>query len=224
MGVLGNLRIHLCIWVRQSPTTVTSNPKSSANAHYRQMWRRHSASHCGASGLSHVPPRCAYTKLQSCLCCCTARRPGRSLEPSPPGLTALTVGLSDRFLAFTGVTSSPMKRCGPLPDSPQLPLWLPADGSAGMDMCFACHRTILFGLFWTSTLACWAGSDLEELHAPPGLTWSNAVLTSSASIQPQLNPSRRTVINGGLLWIWLAQRTTRRRAPCTRHDDDDDKQ
>ena len=34
------------------------------------------------------------------------------------------------------------------------------------------------------------------------------ILTSSASIQPQLNPSRRAVINGGLSWIWLAQRTT----------------
>ena len=29
-------------------------------------------------------------------------------------------------------------------------------------------------------------------------------------------------MNGGLLWIWLAQRTTRRPALCTRHDDDDD--
>jgi len=46
--------------------------------------------------------------------------------------------------------------------------------------------------------------------APVGSAWSNAILTSSASIQPQLNPSRRTVINGGLSWIWLAQRTTRR--------------
>jgi len=82
---------------------------------------------------------------QSCLCCCTARRPGLSLEPSPPGLTALTVGLSDRFLAFTGTTSSPMKRCGPLPGSPWPPLWLPADGSAGMDMCFACHSPSFSG-------------------------------------------------------------------------------
>jgi len=52
---------------------------------------------------------------QSCLCCCTARRPGLSLEPSPPGLTALTLWLSDRFLAFTGGTSSLMKVCGPFP-------------------------------------------------------------------------------------------------------------
>ena len=89
-------------------------------------------------------------------------------------------------------------------------------------MCFACHRTILLGLSWTSTLARSAGSDPERPHAPVGLTWSNAILTSSASIQPQLNPSRRTMINGGHSWIWLAQRTTRRRAPCTRHDDDDD--
>jgi len=51
---------------------------------------------------------------QSCLCCCTAWRPGLSLEPSPSGLTALTVGLLDRFLASTGATSSPMKRCGAL--------------------------------------------------------------------------------------------------------------
>ena len=100
--------------------------------------------------------------------------------------------------------------------------WLPAAGSAGMDMCFACHRTILLGLSWTSTPVRSAGSDPKGLHEPVGLTWSNAILTSSASTQPQLNPSRRTVINGGLLWIWLAQRTTRRRASCTRHDDDDE--
>jgi len=137
--------------------------------------------------------------LQSCLCCCTARRPGRSLEPSPPGLTALTAGLSDRFLASTGATSFPMKRCGPLQDSPRPPLWLPAAGSAGMDMCFACHRNILLGLSWTSTPVRSAGSDPEGLHEPVGLTWSNAILTISASAQPQLNPSRRTVINGGLL-------------------------
>jgi len=80
----------------------------------------------------------------------------------------------------------------------QPPLWLPAAGSAGMDMCFACHRTILLGLSWTSTLTRSAGNDPEMAHAPVGLAWSNAILTSSASIQPQLNPSRRTVINGGL--------------------------
>ena len=111
------------------------------------------------------------TMQQSCLWCCTARRPGLSLEPSPPGLTALTVGVSDRFLAFTGATTSPVKRCGSLPDSPRPPLWLPAAGSAGMDMCFACHRTILLGLSWTSTLARSAGSNPEELHVPAGLTW-----------------------------------------------------
>ena len=159
--------------------------------------------------------------LQSCLCCCTARRPDRSLEPSPPGLTALTVGLSDRFLASTGATLFPMKRCGPLQDSPRPPLWLPTTGSAGMDMCFACHRTILLGLSWTSTLVCSAGSDPEGLHEPVGLTWSNTTLTSSASTQPQLNPSCRSAINGGRLWKWMAQRTTRQRALCTRHDDDD---
>ena len=179
-------------------TTVTLNPISSADAHYRQMLCRHSASHCGASSLFRVPPRCAYTMQQSCLCCCTARRPGLSLEPSPPGLTVLTVGLSDRSLAFTGATSFPIKRCGPLPDNPRPPLWLLAAGSADMDMCFACHCTILLGLSWTSTLARSAGSDPEEPHAPVGSTWSNAILTSSASIQPQLNPSRRIVINGGL--------------------------
>ena len=91
-----------------------------------------------------------------------------------------------------------------------------------MDMCFACHRTILLRLYWTSTLTRSAGSDPEEPHAPAGLTWSDAILTSSASTQPQLNPSRRTMINGRLSWIWLTQRTTRERAPCTRHDDDDD--
>jgi len=159
--------------------------------------------------------------LQSCLFCCTARRPGCSLEPSPPGLTALTVGLSDWFLASTGATSFPMKRCRPLPNSPRPPLWLPATGSAGMDMCFACHRTILLRLSWTSTLASSARSDPEGPHAPVGLTWSNVILTSSTSIQPQLNPSCRTVINGVLSWIWLAQRTTRWQAPCTRHDDDE---
>jgi len=126
--MLWNLRIHLCIWVRQLPTTVSLSPKSSAEAHYRQMWRRHFASHCGASSPFRVPPRCAHTMLQFCLCCCTAWRPGLSLEPSPPGLTALTVGLSYRFLAFTGATSFPMKRCGPLPDSPRPPLWLTAAG------------------------------------------------------------------------------------------------
>jgi len=68
----------------------------------------------------------------------------------------------------------------------------------GMDMCFACHRTIYLGLSWTSTLARSAGNDPEEPHAPVGLTWSNAIFTSSASIQPQLNPSRRTVIKDGL--------------------------
>ena len=93
--------------------------------------------------------------------------------------------------------------------------------AAGMDMCFACHRTILLGLSCTSTLARSAGSHPEEPHAPAGLTWSDAILTSSASIQPQLKPSRRTVVNGGLSWIWLALRT-RLGAPCSRHDDDDD--
>ena len=126
--MLWNLRIHLCIWVRQLPTTVTLNPKSSADPHYRQMWGRHFASHCGASCPFRVSPRCAYTMQQSCLCCCTARRPGLSLEPCPPGLTALTVGFLDRFLAFTGTISPPMKRCGPLPDSPRPPLWLPPPG------------------------------------------------------------------------------------------------
>jgi len=124
------------------------------------------------------------------------------------------------FLAFTGATSSPMKRCGPLPDSPRPPLWLIAAGSAGMDMCSACHRTTLLGLSWTLTMARSAGSDHEGPQAPVGSMWSNAILTSSASIQPQLNPSRTTVTNGGLSRIWLDQRTTRRRAPCTRHDDD----
>ena len=119
--------------------------------------------------------------------------------PPPSGLTALTVGLSDRFLASTGATLFPMKRCEPLQDSPRLPLWLPAAGSAGMDMCFACHRTILLGLSWTLTPVRSAGSDPEGLHEPVGLTWSNSILTSSASTQPQLNPSRRSVINGGLL-------------------------
>jgi len=80
----------------------------------------------------------------------------------------------------------------------QPPLWLPADGSVGTDMCFACHRTILLGLSWTLTLARSAGSDPEEPHAPAGLTWSDAILTSSFSIQPQLDLSRRTVMNGGL--------------------------
>jgi len=117
-------------------------------------------------------------------------------EPSPPGLTALTVGLSDRFLAFTGATSFPMKRCVPLPDSPRPPLWLPAAGSAGMDMCFACHRTILLGLSWTSTLARSAGSDPEEPHAPVGSTWSNAILTSSASIHTASEISGFFPLNG----------------------------
>jgi len=36
-GMLWNLRIHLCIWVQQLPTTVTLNPKSSTDAHYSQM-------------------------------------------------------------------------------------------------------------------------------------------------------------------------------------------
>ena len=76
-----------------------------------------------------------------------------------PSLTALTVGLSDSFLTFAGATSSPIKRCVPLPDSPRPPLWLPAAGSSGMDMCFACHRTILLGLSWTSTLTRSAGSE-----------------------------------------------------------------
>jgi len=155
--------------------------------------------------------------LQPCLCCCTAQRPGFSLEPSPSGLTALTVRLSDRFLAFTGATSSPMKRCGPLPDSLRAPLWLPTAGSAGMDMCFACHRTILLGLSCTSTLARSAGSHPEEPHAPVGSAWSNAMLTISASIQPQLNPSRRTVIMAGSCESgWLnARRADGRRARDT---------
>ena len=59
-------------------------------------------------------------------------------------------------------------------------------------------------------------------HAPVGSKLSNAILTSSASIQPQLNPSRRTVINGSLSWIWLTQCTMCRRAPFRRHDDDDE--
>ena len=50
--------------------------------------------------------------------------------------------------------------------------------SVGMDMCFACHRTILLGLSWTSNLARSAGSDPEGSHAPVGSTWSNAILTS----------------------------------------------
>jgi len=37
LGMLWNLLIHLCIWFRQLPTTVTLHPKSSADAHYRQM-------------------------------------------------------------------------------------------------------------------------------------------------------------------------------------------
>ena len=71
IGMLWNLRIHLCIWVRQSPTTVTLNSKSSADAHYHRMCCRHFAIHCGASSPFRVPPRCAYTMQQSCLCCCT---------------------------------------------------------------------------------------------------------------------------------------------------------
>jgi len=121
-------------------------------------------------GMHPLHPPGSAPVQQSCLCFCTVRRPGLSLELSSPGLTTLIAGLSDRFLAFTGATSSPMKRCGPLPDSSRPPLWLPAAGSAGMDMCFACHRTILLGLFRTSTLARSAGSDPEEPHAPAGLT------------------------------------------------------
>jgi len=116
------------IWVKLLPTTVTLNLKSSANAHYRQIWCRHSASHCGTSSLFCVPRRCAYTMLHSCLCCLTAQRPGHSLYPSPPGLTSLTVELSCRILASTGATSFPMKRCGPLLDSPGLFFGCPPPG------------------------------------------------------------------------------------------------
>ena len=49
---------------------------------------------------------------------------------------------------------------------------------------------------------------------------SDAILITSALIQPQSKPSRRTMMNGELSWIWLALRTTHRRAPCVRHDDD----
>jgi len=65
-----------------------------------------------------------------------------------------------------------MKRCRPLLDSPQPPLWLPATRSSGMDMCFACHRTILLGISWTSTLVCSAGSDPE---GPPRTRWFDVV-------------------------------------------------
>jgi len=78
--------------------------------------------------------------------------------------------------------------------------WLPADGSAGMDMCFACHRTILLRLSWTPTLARSAGSDPEEPHVPAGLTWSDAILTSSASIQPQLKRSMASSRESGWLF------------------------
>ena len=89
-----------------------------------------------------------------------------------------------------------MKRCGPLPDSPRPPLWLPPAGFAGMDMCFAFHRTILLGLSWTSTLACSAGSDPAEPHATHklgwrGQTWSLPVRPrSSRNWTPRAGPRR----------------------------------
>jgi len=97
----------------------------------------------------------------------------------------------------------------------------PATSFHRMDMCFTCHRTTLLMQSWTSTLTRLAGSDPKEPHAPAGLTWSDTILTSSASIQPQVYTSRRTMMNGGLSWIWLALRMTCWGAPCTRQDDDD---
>jgi len=158
--------------------------------------------------------------LQSCLCCCTARRPGRSLEPSSPGLTALTAGLSDRFLAFNGATSFPMKQCGPLPDSRRPPLWLPPARSAGMDMCFACHRTILLGLSWTFD----PGSlGWKRPRGASRTRWFDVVKREfdqlgldPAAIEPlaQDRDKWRALLN--------LVGSTRRRTPCARHDDDYD--
>ena len=211
--MLWNLRIHLCIWVRQLPTTVTLNPKSSADAHYRQMWCRHSASHCGASSPFRVPPRCTYTMLKSCLCCCTARRPGL--------IGTLFSRLDSRALRsilgihWRDLVSNETVR--PLTGQP------PASS-------LAARRRVRW--YWRASLATTPSFSgypglrpwLVRLEATPRspthtLDWRGQILTSWASIQPQLNPSRRTVMNGGLSWIWLAPRTTCRGAPRTRHDD-----
>jgi len=146
----GSEQLLVCVVINNSSFPTIKNNNTAYNA-FGKHWMQ-------ARGFLNYRLKYCLPKVIYCVCMSTkqirtgnkknwggaSQKLGGHGPPRPPlESPLLTVGLSVRFLAFTGTTSSPMKRCEPLPDSPRPPLWLPAAGSTGMDMC---HRAILLGL------------------------------------------------------------------------------